>query len=232
MDISMPSSDHIMPLVNLIDQSTLTDDRIEALASITRSKAQLERISARVENARLASAWFLWQQIYRIQSASLDRQQVAFQELTAGDTGHSMMAIYPPREELPGADLYEQIATEWADASILMHTLLQSRGIPYFHFLQPNQYVSQKFFSPEEQRTALTEGHPYRAGAELGYPALLAQEARLVQSGVAFHSAVAIFDDEPGTLYIDDCCHFNALGNEILADFIADAILASENQEH
>lgn len=230
MDISMPSSDHIMPLVNLIDQSTLTDDRIEALASIMRSKARLERTSARAAHARLASTWFLWQQIYRIQSASLGRQQVAFQELAAGDTDHSMMAIYPPREDLPGADLYEQIATEWAGASILMHAMLQSRGIPYYHFLQPNQYVSLKSFSPEELRTALTEGHPYRAGAELGYPALLAQEERLAQSGVAFHSAVDIFDDELNTLYIDDCCHFNALGNETLADFIADAILSSESE--
>ncbi len=227
MDISMPSSDHIMPLVNLIDQSTLTDDRIEALADITRGKAQLERTGARAARARLASSWFFWQQVYRIQSASLGRKQVAFQELATGDTSRSMMAIYPPREDLAGADLYEQIATEWADASILMHTLLQSRGIPYYHFLQPNQYVSLKTFSPEERRTALTEDHPYRAGAESGYPALLAQEERLAQSGVAFHSALAIFDDEPATLYIDDCCHFNALGNEILADFMADVIVSN-----
>ncbi|HSN74633.1 MAG TPA: hypothetical protein VL334_06000, partial [Anaerolineae bacterium] len=230
MDISMPSSDHIMPLVNLIDQSTLSAERIEALASITRSKAQLERISARAANARLASTWFLWQQVSRIQSASLGRKQVAFQELATGDLTRSMMAIYPPMQDRAGADLYEQIATEWADASILMHTLLQSRGIPYYHFLQPNQYVSLKPFSAEEQRTALTEGHPYRVGAELGYPALLAQEQRLVQNGVDFHSAVAIFDDEDSTLYSDDCCHFNTLGNEILADFIADAILSSQSE--
>lgn len=230
MDISMPSSDHLMPLVNLIDQSTLSDERIEALAGIKRSTAQLERINARAANARLASTWFLWQQLYRIQSASLGRKQVAFQELTTGDLSNSMMAIYPPMQDLAGDDLYQQIATEWADASILMHTLLQSRGIPYYHFLQPNQYFSQKPFSPEEQRTALTEGHPYRTGAELGYPALLAQEQRLVDNGVAFHSAVTIFDNEPRTLYNDDCCHFNTLGNEILADFIADVILTVENQ--
>lgn len=227
MDISMPSSDHFMPLVNLIDQSTLTDERILALADITRSKAQLQRISTRAANARLASAWFFWQQVFRIRSASLAQQQVAFQELPAGEQEQSMMAVYPPSETLAGEDLYQRIASEWADASIMMHTLLQSRGIPYYHFLQPNQYVSLKPFSPEEARTALTEGHPYRAGAELGYPALLAQEQRLAQSGVAFHSAVAVFDAEPDPLYIDDCCHFNFSGNEILADFMADAILSN-----
>jgi hypothetical protein len=61
----------------------------------------------------------------------------------------------------------------------------------------------------------------------LGYPSLLAQEERLKENGVAFHSTVAIFDDELNTLYIDDCCHFNALGNEILADFMADVIVSN-----
>ena len=227
MDISMPSSDHFGSLVNLIDRSTLTDERIEALARITRNKAQVERIGQRAANARLASGWFLWQQIFRIRATSLARQQVAFQDLASGDREQSVMAVNPPSEDLQGPVLYERIAAEWADASIMMHTLLQSRGIPYYHILQPNQYFSQKAFTAEELRLALTEGHPYRSGAEAGYPALLAQAQRLAQAGVDFHSAVAIFDDVPGTLYFDDCCHFNVTGNEILADFMAAAILSS-----
>ncbi len=230
MDISMPSSDHMMSLVNLIDQSTLSDERIAALARITAGKAQLERLSRRVGNARLASSWFLWSQILRIRSASVARERVAFQELPPADRDESVMAIYPPSEELAGDELYRRIAEEWADASIMMHTLLASRGIPYYHFLQPNQYDSNKPFTPEEMSAALTEDHPYRAGVEQGYPWLLQQEQRLRQSGVNFHSALGIFDDVTSTLYIDDCCHFNVLGNEILADFMADVILSSQPQ--
>lgn len=230
MDISMPSSDHMMALVNLIDQSTLSDERIAALARITAGKAQLERISQRVANARLASTWFLWQQIFRIRSASVARERVAFQDLPAADREQSVMAVYPPSEELSGDDLYRRIAEEWADASIMMHTLLAGRGTPYYHFLQPNQYYSDKPFSSEELAVALTADHPYRSGVELGYPWLLRQEQRLRQSGVDFHSALAIFDDVASTLYIDDCCHFNVTGNEILADFMADVILSSRSQ--
>jgi hypothetical protein len=227
MDISMPSSDHMMALVNLIDQSTLSDERIAALARITAGKAQLERISQRVANARLASSWFLWQQILRIRSASVARERVAFQNLPTADREQSVMAIYPPSEELSADDLYRRIAEEWANASIMMHTLLAGRGIPYFHFLQPNQYDSDKPFTAEELSAALTEDHPYRAGVEQGYPWLLDQAQRLRQSGVRFYSALAIFDDVASTLYIDDCCHFNISGNEILADFMADVILSS-----
>lgn len=227
MDISMPSSDHMMALVNLIDQSTLGEERIAALARITAGKAQLERISQRVGNARLASTWFLWRQLFRIRSANVAKEQVAFQSLPAANRDQSVMAVYPPSEDLSGDDLYRRIAEEWADASIMMHTLLASRGVPYYHFLQPNQYDSGKSFTAEELSTALTEDHPYRAGVEQGYPRLLDQAQRLRQSGVDFHSALAIFDNVSNTLYIDDCCHFNVTGNEILADFIADVIVSS-----
>lgn len=230
MDISMPSSDHMMALVNQIDQSTLGEERIAALARITAGKAQLERISQRVGNARLASTWFLWQQLFRIRSASVAKEQVAFQSLPTANREQSVMAVYPPSENLSGDDLYRRIAEEWADASIMMHTLLASRAIPYYHFLQPNQYDSDKSFTPEELSTALTEDHPYRAGVEQGYPWLLDQAQRLQQSGVNFHSALSVFDDVAGTLYIDDCCHFNVTGNELLADFMADVILSSQPQ--
>lgn len=227
MDISMPSSDHMMALVNLVDQSTLSDDRIAALARIMAGKAQLERIGQRVGNARLASTWFLWQQILRIRSASLAKERVAFQNLPPIRRDQSVMAVYPPREELSGDKLYQRIAEEWANASIMMHAQLASRNIPYYHFLQPNQYDSNKRFSPKELSTALTDDHPYRGGVEQGYPWLLDQTERLRQADVNFYSALAIFDDVASTLYIDDCCHFNVLGNEILADFIADAILSN-----
>ena len=74
----------------------------------------------------------------------------------------------------------------------------------------------------------MTEDHPYGKGVIQGYPALIAQEQHLEQSGVDFHSAVDLFDREQSTVYIDDCCHFNEHGNQILADFIAEAILNNQ----
>jgi len=49
----------------------------------------------------------------------------------------------------------------------------------------------------------------------------------LEQSNVNFYNATGVFDKEPGIIYEDDCCHYNQLGNEMLADFIAQSILQS-----
>jgi hypothetical protein len=225
LDISMPSADHILPLANLIDQSTLTTERIESLARITRLTAWVQDLEKRRAGARLASAWFGYDQAQRILAVRLDRERLGFQGMGMGPLDHSLLTLYSPRKTYAAPTLYERAAVEWANASILMNALLKSRGVPYHHILQPNQYFSKKRFTEEEKRLAITVDHPYRAGAERGYPALLAQAERLISSGVDFHSGVGLFDHESATVYADDCCHFNERGYALLADFIADVVL-------
>jgi hypothetical protein len=95
----------------------------------------------------------------------------------------------------------------------------------YFHFLQPNQYYSNKIFTPEEQKIALDHQGPYSFLAKKGYPALRQAIEALRKNNVNAYSAVEIFDKIKETVYIDNCCHFNRLGNQLLADFIAESIL-------
>jgi hypothetical protein len=47
----------------------------------------------------------------------------------------------------------------------------------------------------------------------------------LKKHNVNAFNAVGIFDKVIKSVYIDQCCHFNRLGNEIFADFIAGCIL-------
>jgi hypothetical protein len=112
---------------------------------------------------------------------------------------------------------------------MLMNALLEARGVPYFDFLQPNQYYSQKTFSPEEAKLALTDETPFKRGVENGYPALERELAsRAPANGrLKLANATRIFDNEPAPIYADNCCHYNARGNEMLADFIAATILNS-----
>jgi hypothetical protein len=49
--------------------------------------------------------------------------------------------------------------------------------------------------------------------------------ARHSSRGVLFHHLTGIFATNPESIYIDNCCHFNQAGNEIMADAIAGAIL-------
>ena len=67
----------------------------------------------------------------------------------------------------------------------------------------------------------------YRPAVEKGYPVLAEKSEILTENGVNFYDGTNIFDNEPGIIYIDECCHYTQLGNDLLADFIAKSILES-----
>ena len=61
---------------------------------------------------------------------------------------------------------------------------------------------------------------PYSYLVRKGYPVFLTKLRSLKRKGVNVVNGVKLFDKKAETIYIDACCHFNELGNEILADFI------------
>ena len=48
----------------------------------------------------------------------------------------------------------------------------------------------------------------------------------MTDAGVDFLDLTMVFARTPEAIYIDDCCHYNQLGNRMLADAIADRLLA------
>ena len=105
----------------------------------------------------------------------------------------------------------------WSRASVQMSRLCESQGIPYFHFLQPNQYLAgHKPLSEEERRLRVRPAHPYAEAASTGYPLLVAEGRDLRRQGVRFHDLTGIFADHPETVWSDDCCHLNGHGNALL----------------
>ncbi len=122
------------------------------------------------------------------------------------------------------AVLRESVAV-WKSASEQMAKICAANGIRYFQFIQPNQYFpGTKTFSEEETRTALAHGG-YQPPAEKGYPLLVAAGEELRAEGVPIVDLTMIFKGEPRTVYRDTCCHLNQLGNELLAQQIAVAVL-------
>ena len=79
----------------------------------------------------------------------------------------------------------------------------------------------------EERRVAIDLKHPYLRGIIKGYPELLALAGDLRAAGVNFTDLTLLFADVEEPLYIDDCCHFNEKGNEIMGRRIASRILES-----
>ncbi len=102
----------------------------------------------------------------------------------------------PPYPALADEALYRRFAEFWARCSLLMHELCSVEGIPYFHFLQPNQYVSgSKRLTREERRVAVRREGLHAATVERGYRFLIAEGEALRRSGVRFHDLTRIFAD-------------------------------------
>jgi hypothetical protein len=229
-DISMPSAQHLEGLVNLVNQATLTPDKLDSLATIQRLRARMTDLATRAQRASLAVSHVMFDRLYRRTADRYSRELGRFSNLPSNPSRNSLIQVTPgvrPRDGHEGNELYTDIANQWARASLMMNELLASRGVPYFHVLQPNQYFTTRRFNADETRVALSEGSPYRTAAARGYPALIAASASLAAQE-RFVNATGVFDREPAAVYMDNCCHYTRTGNFVLADFIAKAILASE----
>jgi len=166
----------------------------------------------------------LWKYYDHHLAAAISRDELALQRNRPG--GSSYVATGPPRGYRSEADLFEDLASVWRTSSSQMDRLCAANGIRYFHFLQPNQYVAgSKIMGKEELRQAVLEGHPYRKGAEKGYPYLTRAGQNLVDQGVHFHDLTMIFAHDAEPIYVDTCCHLNERGNRILGSVIGRAII-------
>jgi hypothetical protein len=220
-DVSMPSHEHLDPLINLVNQATLTPAKLDSLYRITHDKELLNAIAQRSNRTRFASVEFVLRHYYSFVQRRYQRELVNFDKLPSNPQSGSLVHVTPKVRPRSGDAVFTDIAANWQASSAAMQQLLTSRKVPYFHVLQPNQYYSTRTFSDEEKKVALNDASPFRAGAQRGYPYL---EKMLEPRGL---NAVHLFDNERAPVYIDDCCHYSVTGNRLLADFIAKAVLAS-----
>ena len=134
----------------------------------------------------------------------------------------------PPASFANDTEMYSALARVWAESSFQMHAIAEARGIRYFHFLQPNQYVDgSKPMGDEERQIAIREDHPYGKSAKLGYPWLQELGPDLTRRGVNFVDLTNLFANTHDVLYRDNCCHVNREGQRIVITAIAKTIAAS-----
>lgn len=222
-DSSMPSPIHLDPMLNLIDQATMTPERVYALARISAYKEQLNRLRTAIERTRSAALHFALERYHAFTLNRYQSEARAYDALPANPPSASVLLLTPPVGS--PENVYDDIAANWSAASRLMHDMLAARRVRYVHVLQPNQYFTTRAFSDEEARVALNSGQPFKAAVEAGYPSLVRAAASL--AGVnTFVDATTAFDREAGVMYEDDCCHYTAYGNEVLAELIASRIVA------
>jgi hypothetical protein len=225
-DASMPSVQHLDPLITLINQSALTPQKLESLGAIVRGRRRLVELTGRLETNRVASVHLVLDWYYRHQLDRYAQELGRFATLPSNPPANPLVQATPPVAPRDRPALFADIAAIWARSSRLMHDLLAARGAVYVHILQPNQYFSARRFSAEEAAIALNETSLYKRSVEEGYPGLVAAgESELKARTVRFVDATRVLDREPAHVYMDNCCHYTRAGNDVLARFIAASIL-------
>ncbi len=161
--------------------------------------------------------WFYYDQYL---SNTINQLTVQLSTLTQVGQVERYVTTGPPFDARPEHLLGEMVAM-WVRASTLIHQICEAKGILYVHALQPNQYdVGSKPLSDAEQRVAYSTDLPARETLERGYPLLRQAGQELVERGVGFVDLSMVFSRVSKPIYIDDCCHVNVEGYEMMGNAI------------
>lgn len=226
VDIGMPSAQHFLPMRDLVDRQAMSEKKLETIWQIRKYKNDFSRIDGKAARTKLASLHLLYTSYAKYLYKKYRREILRFDGMIeAAPPGDSIINIASIPRAAEDPVLLAQTASLWYRASVNMNSIVNGTGGRYFHFLQPNQYYCRKEFTKEEKETAIDEGSAYNLLVTHGYPVLQKAVDALRNGNVNAFNASGIFDKVKETVFIDTCCHFNRLGNEIFADFIAESIL-------
>jgi hypothetical protein len=219
-----PSGYHMGLLYQLRPGGDLHPRTVEALSEYHALKRTERRVLALVEHTPLrASAFFnLLATGWFVRSAERQKQILHRTHMEAP------AALPPelrgPRRPWP-SNPHVAAAELWQRSSLMLDAICKTSGLPYIHVLQPNQYdEGSKPMGEEERRIAIRPDHEWGRHARAGYGFLRARGEELRAQGVAFYDLSMIFRDRSEPVYRDDCCHFNARGNKILARRLAEIL--------
>ncbi|MEG4228025.1 hypothetical protein QUA35_17290 [Microcoleus sp. N9_B2] len=229
LEIGMPSVQHIQPLTSLANNN-LSPEAMSSIVQINENKKQLKAGIDKLQTCQLA----LCHAVTSLQVKQLlNNYQQAVVKYDAQvkqsnpDTANSGI-VYIPKADfvLQDAAAFDKIASMWYESSIGMNQILSSRQIKYFHLIQPNQYYpTKRAFTAKENEIAIDQKSPYIEGVKKGYPVLLSKVDDLQKAGVNIFNAVNILDNTKETVYKDACCHYNSVGEEVLANYVSSSII-------
>jgi hypothetical protein len=150
------------------------------------------------------------------------------------EQGRPFETAGPPQLYHGDKAMFRQLAEIWSNCSRQLNYLCRGNRIAYVHLLQPNQYVpDSKPLGLAERGAAYREDHCYAFSVRAGYPVLIREGAKLQADGVDFHDLTRLFAAFADPIYTDPCCHVNQKGNDLLAEAVAEALLANlERQPH
>jgi len=229
VEVGMPSVQHLQPLTGLANHN-LSPEVMSSIVKISENKKQLKEAVDKLPTCQLALCHAVTSLQVRQLVNSYQQAVVKYDRQVKNsnsDTANSGI-VYIPKVDyvLKDATAFDKIASMWYESSVTMNQILSSRKIPYFHLIQPNQYYpTKRVFTSKEKEIAISKDSPYIEGVKKGYPVLLSKVADLQKAGVNVFSGVNILDNTKETVYKDDCCHYNSVGEEVLANYVSSSII-------
>ena len=227
-ELGMPSVQHLQPLTGLA--SNVSPEVMSAIVQINDNKKQLKAGIDKLQTCQLALCHAVTS--LRVKQLVNNYQQAIVKydaqvKNSNADTANSGIVYVPKADSvLPDRAAFDKMASMWYESSIGMNQILSSRKIKYFHFIQPNQYYpTKRAFTAKEKEIAINKESPYIEGVKKGYPVLLSKVDDLQKARVNVFSAVNILDNTKETVYKDACCHYNSVGEEVLANYISSSII-------
>ena len=196
-----------------------TIEEVAFLGRIQSLRAELTELQAAgTSNPFRYSAAFGLINRYRSQSLENRILQLNYALSTAESAGYSLERYGPLVNFANVSEFHHEAVRVWYRSSALLSLLADRTGADYYHFLQPNQYVPEsKPLSPEELRHSYNPTIGESANYPYTYPLLVRYGQELQRQGVNYFDLTRIFAGHAETLYIDECCHLNRRGNELLA---------------
>lgn len=206
----------------------VVDPRTSSLSfRLLQSRASRQEWARWIVTSPLRHSWTV-SLLWAIQDQLLNRQQINLGvELRQHSRNHGLgFARQGPRQMYSNEqEMYSRVTELWSHCSLQMHHLCAGRGIPYLHFLQPNQYHEgskplnavelEKYYAPHEE---------FAEVIKRGYPMLIQAGRDLRENGVPFHDLTQLFSQETETIYADYFCHYNERGTNLLAEAVADEL--------
>ena len=196
----------------------LTRDEFALAGQILATRDKLTQLqqSASVSPLRYAALYSILHR-YQIQQAQTRILQLNY-DLANQESARTLERHGPPISFHNIAQVHQESVQIWYRSSALLSRLATTAGADYYHFLQPNQYIpNSKPLSPTELRDFYLPSQAARADYATTYPLFQQLGTELQRQGVHYFNLAQIFNNHPETLYIDDCCHLNPKGNELLA---------------
>lgn len=112
----------------------------------------------------------------------------------------------------------------WVKYVKLQNLTAKEFGVPIIFYVQPTQYLeNSKIMSDGELKTAIVTDQNEAQRRRLQFRRLVAEVPALKKMGVNISDITKLYKDEAEPIFIDDCCHINNRGYDLLtAKIIAD----------